>query len=136
MLTYIKKYYDTCVLYDTDILYNTSGSKQHLIDYATTFSPHVEVMAPIMYMFPDGYFSMVALSNSCFSPDEDGITTAFIVEENSDTGEHAYFARKIQVILGRSDDKCSEIIKSTTVNAIFICSTDRKITDGDRLLEM
>lgn len=107
----------------------TFGEK--LRDY---YSPHIEVMSPIMYTFPDGYISMVVLSNDCFFINEDGEITAFIIEEKTETGEQAYYAKKISVILGKSDDKCSEVIKAPTIEAMFICSSDGNISDGDRVV--
>ena len=97
-------------------------------------SPHVEVMAPITYMFPDGSICMAALSNSCFSTGGDGINVAYMIEEKSDSGEKAYYAKQIEVILGQSDDRCTEVKKAPMLSALFICDTSRDITDGERVV--
>ncbi|MDF2539578.1 MAG: hypothetical protein K0S76_2599 [Herbinix sp.] len=98
------------------------------------YSPHVEVMPPIIYTFPDGTASMVALVNTCFSTNEEGITTAYIVEENSNSGEKAFYAKQIELTLGKSDGKYSDVRKASTLDALFIYHTDRKITDGERVV--
>lgn len=98
------------------------------------YSPHVEVMPPLTYIFPDGSMSLVVLKNSCFSTDDEGKTTAYIVEENNASGEKAFYAKKIELIVGKSDENCSEIKKSPIFNTMFISSTDRNITDGDRVV--
>lgn len=97
-------------------------------------SHYVTVMSPVMYTFPDGYISMAVLSNTCFSTNDEGEAIAFIIEEKSDTGEKAYFAKEIKVILGKSDDKCTEIIKAPTFSVMFILSYNLNINDGDRVV--
>ncbi len=98
------------------------------------YSPHVEVMAPISYLFPDGSITMAALVNSCFIVEENGKTYAFLIEERSDSGESAYYTKKIELILGQSDDRYSEVKKAPILNALFICNTNQDLVDGERVV--
>ncbi len=96
-------------------------------------SAKVEVMSPVFYTFADGKSTMTGLSSSCFHT-SDTETYAFIVEEKSDTGEKAYFVRKIDVTAGRTDDRCTELLKSSDFNAIYVALADKTINDGDRVV--
>ena len=96
-------------------------------------SARVEVMSPTFYAFADGKSTFTGLSSSCFHTADTG-TYVFIVEEKNDTGEKAYFVRKIDVIAGRTDDRCTELLKSPDFNAIYVASADKSIDDGDRVV--
>ncbi|MBP3917740.1 MAG: hypothetical protein J6I50_01035 [Clostridia bacterium] len=105
-------------------------------------SPQVVVMSPVFYTFSDGSVTVTGLSSQCFhstsTPDNgdagDIQTFALIVEKRNDTGEEAYFAKKIDVIKGKSDGICTELLKSSQMNAMYICSADKTLEDGDRVV--
>jgi hypothetical protein len=107
-----------------------SGFGKAIRDY---YSPHVTVMSPVYYTFADGTIVGAALVNSCFY-EVDSETMAYIIEERTDTGERAYHAKMIRVILGRSDEKCTEVKKSEKYEAMYICESDRNFLDGDRVV--
>lgn len=105
-------------------------------------SPQVVVMSPVFYTFSDGSVTVTGLSSQCFhstSTPTDGDTEApqaiaFIVEKRNDTGEEAYFAKKVDVTKGKSDGICTELLKSSQMSAMYICSADKTLEDGDRVV--
>lgn len=98
-----------------------------------SLSPKVEVMSPVYYVFDDGQAIMSGLSSECFFYTENG-SYAFVVEEKNDTGEKAYFAKKVAVVTGKSDNICTELVKSSHFNGMYICYTSTPIHDGERVV--
>lgn len=98
------------------------------------FSPAVKVMAVNQYIFSDGSYTMTAVANSCVTMSEDGVSTAYIIEERSDAGEKAFYAKKVEINIGIVDDRAAEIWGFDDLRALFICNSDRELSDGKRVV--
>ncbi len=98
------------------------------------YSPHVKVMPFIEYIFPDGAYTLSALANSCITVDEEGISTAYIVEEKASEGERAFYIKRVEIKTGNSDDKHTEIRGFSDFKALFVVFTDRTLVDGKRVV--
>jgi hypothetical protein len=97
------------------------------------YSPHVDVIPITEHIFPSGMYAQVVRS-SCISASDEGTADAYILEEKTDTGERAYYAKKIEVSVGESDEKYTELRKVTDFTALYISSSDRALTDGKRVV--
>ncbi len=103
-------------------------------DIRNSLSVKVDVMAPVYYEFSDKTITMYGLSKMCFFKDENGNMYAYVVEKRDETGESAYFARKVGVKVGRSDEVCIELISSDLQDGMYICKSDTAVNDGDRVV--
>lgn len=98
------------------------------------YSPAVKVMTVKQYLFPDGAYTLTAVANSCVTTSEDGVSTAYIIEERTDAGEKAFYAKKVEVNIGIVDDRATEIWGIDDLSALFICYSDRELSDGKRVV--
>jgi hypothetical protein len=85
------------------------------------------------YIFADGQYAFV-LVNSCIIDRKDDKAFAYIAEERTDFGEPAYYAKKQEITVGISDDKCTQVKIDISEKVIFISNSDRTITDGERVV--
>ncbi|NLC19093.1 MAG: hypothetical protein GX757_07700 [Clostridiales bacterium] len=97
------------------------------------YSAHVDVTNISERILSNGIYAQVLLS-SCLYEDDDGSIYAYIVEEKTDSGERAYYSRKVEVITGVVDGEYTEIINVPDFNALFICSFTSDFTEGERVI--
>lgn len=96
-------------------------------------SAHVAVTTISERLLSNGIFAQVLLS-SCIYEDSDGTKYAYIVEENSDFGERAYYAKRVELDIGNVDGDYIELISINEETAMYISSSDRDFTEGDRVV--
>lgn len=99
------------------------------------FSATVEVISPTYYEYEDGIPTLTGVSSKCLMYDEESQKYfAFVAELRNNTGEEAYFAKVVNISVGRIDDICVEILGSGEQAEMFICFSDKELKDGDRIL--
>ncbi|NLE14082.1 MAG: hypothetical protein GX628_10465 [Clostridiales bacterium] len=98
-------------------------------------SATVEVISPTYYEYEDGIPTLTGVSSKCLMYDEETQEySAFVAELRNNTGEEAYFAKFVNISIGRIDDVCVEILGSGGQSEMFICFSDKELKDGDRIL--
>jgi len=97
------------------------------------YSPHVDATTVNERIFSNGMFYMVLLS-SCLHEDEDGNVYAYILEENSDSGEKAYYVKKVEVLAAEVEGKYTALMRIPEYDALYVSSYDKELKEGDRVV--